>query len=94
MRWYKFALLKAYFDKGYGVTAYIKWLIAFYGISSLNTKLTLVIGCIYAFSCFFIGWFWYHLGIVKAEIEVGNQFNEFVRHMRKDYKVQDPLNNN
>jgi len=86
MRGYKFCLYKAYFEKGYALTGYLKYVIALFGLSTLNLKVTMIAAMIYAVSCFLIGWGWYHFGIIKAEIEVGNRFNLFVKEMRKNYK--------
>ena len=83
MRAYKYALLKAYFDKGYGVTSYLKYMIAFFGLASSNVKTTLVIALIYGIFCFVLGWFLYRIGYAEAEQEVSNQFNLFVKEMRK-----------
>lgn len=78
-------LLKAYFDKGYGVTSYFKYMIAFYGVTSLNVKSVMIAGVIYGISCFFIGYLWYKYRFTDAEIEVSNQFDPFVREMRKEF---------
>lgn len=83
MKYYKFALHKAYFDRGYSITNYIKYIIALFGLSSLNVKLTLFFGFIYAIACYFVGRIWYKKGIMIAEVEVGNQFNKFVKEMRR-----------
>jgi len=80
---YKLMLWKAYFDKGYGVSSYFKYLIAFYGISSLDVMVTMIIALIYGFSCFFVGWAWYKYKLVDAECEVQNVVNPFVREMRE-----------
>ena len=77
---------KAYFDKGYALTNYVKYVIALFGLSSLNVSLTLILGFTYAISCYFIGRFWINRHYYEAEIEVGNTFNKFVREMRKNYK--------
>lgn len=84
MRGYKFCLLKAYFDKGYGLTSYIKYMIAFFGLASQDVNLVLFIAVIYAFICFFIGWLWFKYRFIDAETEVGNQFNPFVKEMRQE----------
>lgn len=92
MKWYKFCLIKAYFDKGWAQTTYIKYGIALFGISSLNVKSTLIIGFLYGIFCFIFGWLWFYLGIIQAEIEVGNKFNLFVSEVRK--KLIKPKNLN
>lgn len=88
MRGYKFCLIKAYFDKGLGLTNYVKLAIGYFGIASLNVKATLIIAAIYFVFCFGIGWFWYKLKFIEAEIEVGNRFNLFVKEMRKKQKLK------
>ena len=87
---YKFCLLKAYFDKGLGLTSYIKYLIAFFGLASREVYYTLYIAFIYAILCFFLGWFWYKYKFIDAENEVGNQFNPFVREMRNSHPQTPP----
>jgi len=85
-RAYKFCLLKAYFDKGYGLTSYIKYMIAFFGLASRSVNTTLKIGFVYGISCFIIGWLWYKYDLILAEAEVGNRYNLFQREMRKKIK--------
>jgi len=80
---YQIALWKAYFDTGYGVTSYVKYLIAFYGLSSLDPKTTLIAAVIYGFSCFLVGWLWYKYDWVVASNEVANKFNLFQREVRE-----------
>jgi hypothetical protein len=87
---YKICLWKGYFDKGLSLTSYVKYLIGFFALASLNIKLTLIIGFIYAICCFFLGWIWFRSGFIKAEIEVSNNFNLFVKEMRK--KIVKPNN--
>lgn len=88
MRGYKFCLLKAYFEKGYGLTSYIKYMIAFFGLASSDVNKTLIIAVIYGLSCFVVGWIWYKSKYVFAEAEVANQFNLFQREMRKSISYQ------
>ncbi len=83
MKLYKFCLLKAYFDKGYQILSYVKFIIAVVGIASLNVKLVIILGLIFGILCFAVGWGWYKFGFVLAEAEVGNRFNLFVREMRE-----------
>lgn len=79
---YKICLLKSYFDKGLALTNYIKYFIAFFGLASQNVKQTLIIAFIYAVFCFILGYFWFRSGFIKAENEVNNRFNLFVKEMR------------
>ena len=87
---YKINLYKAYFDKGLGLTNYLKYFILLFGIyevlSIKNVTITFIMAILYAVGCFFLGWFWYKSDFIKAEIEVGNNFNLFVKEMRKKIK--------
>jgi hypothetical protein len=83
MRYYKFALWKSYFDRGYSVTSYFKYLFAIVGIAGLEGKILISLFLLYGFSCFVVGWIWYHFGIATAEQEVANNYNLFVEEMRK-----------
>lgn len=78
--------MKAYFDKGYSLTNFVKYVIALFGLSSLDVKTTMILALIYAPSCFVIGLLWYRFGFREEEVEVGNQFNKFVKEMRETYK--------
>jgi len=83
---FKLALHKSYFDKGMAITSYAKYLIAFFGIATQNLNQIMTIAFIYAVFCYFLGWVWFRFGWVTAEMEVGNQYNLFVKEMRKVYK--------
>ena len=83
LSYYKLCLLKEYFEKGMSLTRYVKYLIAFFGLASGNVVITMMIGLTYATVSFFIGYFWIKWGIYTAELEVSNQFNLFVKEMRK-----------
>jgi len=88
MKDYKFKinLHKSYFEKGYGLTHYLFKLIAVFGLTTLNFERTFILAGIYTISCYFLGWAWFRFGWFEKEIEVNNQFNLFVREMRKVYK--------
>ena len=84
MKAYKFLLWKAYFYKGYGLTNYFKYALAFSGIFNLITaKIAIYSIIIYIFSCFFIGWMWFKIGLVDTENEIQNMFNPFMKEMRE-----------
>ena len=84
---FKIALWKRYFETGYGISNYIKYVIALVGLSTLNLKATMLLAFIYLIFCFVLGYVWLRVGMYETEIEVGNQFNPFVKEMRKVYKV-------
>ena len=85
LKW-KFLLWRRYFETGYALTAYIKYLIALFGISSLNVSKTITIAFIYAIICFFIGFFWYKWKFAELDNEISNRFNLFVKEMREKIK--------
>ena len=85
LKW-KLLLLKAFFERGYGITGFIKYFIALFGISSLNVSLTMTLGFVYAISCFIIGYIWYSRDFTEIENEIANRFNRFVVEMRKKMK--------
>lgn len=90
MKFYRVALWKAYFDKGFALTNYFKYLIAFYGFSSLNVKYTLVVAGIYGVFCFFFGWWAIRYGFASAEHEIQNQINPFQMEVRRKLFKQAP----
>ena len=84
---YRLCLQKAYFDNGLALTGYVKYLIAFFGLASSNTKLTIIFAVVYAFACYFLGRIWINWGWAEENTEVSNRFNKFVKEMRKKSKV-------
>ena len=82
-RKYKILLWKRYFDTGYGLTSYLKYGIALFGLSSLNVSQTLTLGIAYGLLCFVFGWIWYRYQFVEVENEISNRFNLFAREMRE-----------
>jgi len=83
MKGFRFCLHKAYLDTGMGLTNYLKYVIALFGIATSNVKTTLIIAFFYVIACYFIGRWWYKSKMKLAEVEVGNQFNLFVKQMRE-----------
>jgi uncharacterized membrane protein YdbT with pleckstrin-like domain len=83
IRW---LMWKAYFDRGFGITSYIKYFIAFFGLASQDISATLILGLLYAFACVIIGWIWFKYKLVDAEIEISNLFNPFCRELRRKVK--------
>lgn len=83
---YKLLMFKRYFEQGYGLTNYLKYLIAFFGLASSNLKLTLALGILYVPVCFLLGWYWYNHGWIILDTEISNQFNLFCKEVRKKLK--------
>lgn len=76
-------MFKRFFDTGYSLTNYIKYIIALFGLSSLNVSKTMFLAVLYALLCFIIGYIWHRYRFADVEAEIGNQFNPFTKEMRK-----------
>ena len=86
---YQLALHKRYFDQGYGITSIIKYAVGVIGIASFiktGAELMIILGISYIIFCYLFGLMWIKTGMFMAEIEVSNQYNQFVHEMRKHYK--------
>ena len=66
MKFFKAALIKAYFEKGYGLTHYIKYVIALFGLASQDLSTTMWMAVAYAVGCFVLGYWAYKSGFVEA----------------------------
>ena len=80
---YKICLIKSYFDKGLGLTNYIKYFLGFFALASKDVGLTFLWASVYVVFCFFFGRWWFKSNFVRAEQEVSNKYNLFVGEMRK-----------
>ena len=83
---YKICLWKGYLEKGLSLLNYAKYLLMFFALASRDVLWTFIIAIIFGVSAFFLGWWWYRSEFMKAEIEVNNRYNLFVREMRTHYK--------
>ena len=83
MRGYKFMLVKAWFDKGYALTNYVKYPIAYLGLKEWSTTFTIKIAFAYVVMCFIVGYIWYKHGYIEAENEVNNAYNLFQKEVRE-----------
>jgi len=83
----KLLLWKYYFDKGFGLTNNIKYIIALFALYETvqlqNIKITVALGGAWAIASFFIGWWWYRKDWNAAELEIANRVNPFVIEMRE-----------
>ena len=86
MKFYKIAFLEACFNKGYGTTAPLKYLVALIGISNAivteRMLATAIAGFGYVIFCFILGYILYSVQYVDAQMEVGNRFNPYIKEMR------------
>ena len=84
---YKFNLHKCYFDTGMSLTQLVKYAVLIVGgtsaFTSHNPNFALILVFLYGISCYIMGLIWYKWGFRTAEIEVSNQFNLFVKELRK-----------
>lgn len=85
---WKFRLLmwRRYFEQGLSITSYLKYMVAFFGVSSQDVRATMFLGIGYAIGCFALGYWWYRYGWIDMDTEIGNRFNLFVKEMREKIK--------
>jgi len=89
---FKLLLMKAYFDKGYGLTNYFFKLVAVFGLTTQLARATIIILFIYSFSCYFVGRYWYQHQWIEVENEISNIFNPFQQEMRKKFGITNNRN--
>lgn len=77
---------KAYFDTGWNTLGYFRYLIALFGISSLDVKTTLILGVVYCIVCLILGGWLFKIGFIEVQQEVYNKHNKFVKDMRSQRK--------
>ena len=89
---YKLVLWKSWFDKGYGLTNYLKYPLAYFALYEItnlsNFKLTLIAVLFYVVFAWFLGWAWFHWNWIRAEAEVANRYNYFQQEVRKALKTR------
>ena len=83
---YKVLLWKAYFDKGFSLTNYFKYILLVFGWATSSVNQTITIGLVWAIGCLILGRVWYKYKIVEIENEVANHFNPFMVEVRKAVK--------
>lgn len=91
-KFYKILLWKAYFDKGFGLLNYLKYLIAVVGVGAIfqgvSLKVILFWGFVYAVLCFALGKIWLKYGLYDIEQDISNHFNPFAREVRHHISKQ------
>jgi len=81
--------LKAYFDKGFSLLHYGRYLLMIVLLKySLEDNWWLAIGvaAVWGIICFWFGYFWYKFEWILAEAEVGNRHNLLNKDLRKYLK--------
>jgi hypothetical protein len=86
MRLYKFLLWKAYFDKGFSLTNYLKYFLVLFGWATEDIKTTIIISAVWCLCCLIIGRLWFKFKLIETENEIANIFNPFCRDVRKHLK--------
>lgn len=88
---YKFwniLLLKFYFEKGWALTNYAKYLVLFLGLFDIiQAREAIIIGFVYVVTCFITGWLWCKFKLMDTELEIQNSFNPFTKDVRSKLKV-------
>lgn len=86
---YGILLQKAYFDKGFGLLNYVKYIVGIIALGDIITnkslKLFLIMGFFYAILCYVLGRLWFKFRWIEAENEVMNRYNLFQKEMRNKY---------
>ena len=55
LKGFKILLAKAYFDKGWSLTSYLKFAVALFAIKVPSNKLAISVGIAYGIFCYFLG---------------------------------------
>ena len=89
-------LWKTYFDKGFGLTNNLKYIVglfALYEVVQLSSlKTTIIAGIIWVIACFFIGWWWIRNAWNTAQLEIENRINPFMAEVRQGLGIPKPKN--
>lgn len=92
---YKLLLWKSYFDVGYGITNYLKYPLMAFGLysfsSGIDLRILFALTIFWGIFCFIFGYFWFKYGWQIAQAEVGNQYNLFMKEVRKKLIKNDIL---
>ena len=75
--------MKGDFDRGYGLTSYVRTLIYLFGLSSRDVGITLIVGVAYGFFAYSFGHFWRMKKLTDKENEMNNLLNPFQKEVRK-----------
>lgn len=91
-RWWFPILMKFYFDKGLGLTSYMKYIIYAAGFASLKTnfisgKFLVIFGISYVVFCLILGWAYVKYRLIDTENEILNLFNPFQRQVRSKLEI-------
>ena len=87
---YKFNLWKAYFDTGYSMLSYPKYILFLVGLGDVIANdgeyiRVLVIGFFLAIVCLVFGKVWFKYRFIDYQLEVQNQYNPLAREIREKF---------
>lgn len=83
---YKILLASRYFEKGRSKLFYIQYVIGLYALASQDVINSFLVALVFGISCLALGYWWYWSDTIAIEYELGNQFNLFVKEVRKVFK--------
>lgn len=88
---YKIALHKRYFDEGFSLINYTKYFLMVGAgasvLADVNTNLIYLAVLGYGIFCYALGWWICNYGLLDAMLEVTNNFNPYVKQMRKKFGI-------
>lgn len=79
----KWLWYKRYFDTGYGLTSYMKIIIAGSGLVLREVKSVIILGILYGIFCYIVGYIWIKYKLSEADNEISNELNPFQREVRE-----------
>ena len=92
LKGYRLLVAKAYFDKGWSTSAYLKYVVAVGAIKLPSLKMGILLGLGYGIFCYLLGRWWYNYRLIDTENEIQNKFNPFVGEVREKFGL--PNNRN
>ena len=94
MRFYNLALFYSYFNTGYSLMSFPKWVAAVFGIGEVvNRNYLLVLGGAFLFftACILVGWLYIKSGFLEAMQEVGNKHNLLAKQLRNSKILKEKI---
>lgn len=83
---YRLLLFIRYLETGLSKTSYLKYVLGYVALASSDVLIAGLMGLGFGLFSFSLGYWWYRSDTIKIEVELGNQFNVFVKEMREGLK--------